>query len=108
MRAHAREHEDIGAKKRRAKRKLITRTAPPPAVPPAPVPPGNPNTHFEAAWTDSWQRRRCKHRHRTLIEAAQCAKPHGCGWYAFAVQDGEGRELTEQEDEIVNRFRFGG
>ncbi len=110
MRAHAHNHDDIPGKKRRAKRKLTTRTAPPPPppVPPAPAPPANPNTHYEAAWTDSWHHRRCMHRHRTLIEAAQCAKPHGCGWYVFAVEDGEGRELIEQEDEIVNRFRFGG
>jgi hypothetical protein len=109
MRAHARKHEDIPAKKRRSKRKLLTRTTPPPPpppVPPAPAPPGNPDIHYEAAWTDSWQHRRCLHKHTNLIEAAQCAKPHGCGWYVFAVENGKGRELDEKEDEIVNGYRF--
>jgi hypothetical protein len=46
------------------------------------------------------------HKHRTLIEAARCAKPHGCGWYVFAVENDEGRQLSEEEDEIVNGFRF--
>jgi hypothetical protein len=48
----------------------------------------------------------CDHNHGTLIEAAQCAEPTGCGWYVIGVQDGEARQLTDEEDEIVNRFRF--
>jgi hypothetical protein len=39
------------------------------------------------------------HKHRTLIEAAQCAMPHACGWYVFAVENDEGRQLSEEEDE---------
>ena len=31
-----------------------------------------------------------------------------CGWYVFVVENGEGRELTEQEDQVVNSPRFGG
>jgi hypothetical protein len=104
MRAHAHNNEDIPKRRRRAKRKLITRTTPPP--PPPPAPPANPNTHYEAGWSDSWQHRRCMHKHQTLIEAARCAKPHGCGWYVFAVENDEGRQLSEEEDEIVNGFRF--
>jgi hypothetical protein len=106
MRAHAHDNEDIPAKRRRAKRKLITRTTPPTPPPAPPSPPTNPNVHYEAAWTDSWQHRRCMHKHRTLIEAARCAMPHACGWYVFAVENDEGRQLSEEEDETVNRFRF--
>jgi len=40
------------------------------------------------------------------MEAAQCATPHGCGWYVFAVENGEGRQLNDEEEEIVNRHRF--
>jgi hypothetical protein len=104
MRAQARRHEDFAANKRRSKRKLIRTAEPPP--PPPPAPPANPNTHYEAAWSDSWQHRRCMHKHRTLIEAARCAQPRGCGWYVFAVENDEGRQLSEEEDEIVNGFRF--
>jgi len=79
------------------------RTAPPP---PPPIHPDI-HLHYEAGWTDSWSHRRCLHQHRTPIEAAQCALPHGCGWYVFAVENGEGRELRDGEEEIVNGYRFG-
>jgi hypothetical protein len=46
------------------------------------------------------------HKHQTLVEAAQCAMPTGAGWYVFAVENGEGRELNEKEDGIVNGYRF--
>jgi hypothetical protein len=46
------------------------------------------------------------HKHQTMIEAAQCAMPTGPGWYVFAVENDEGRELSEKEDEIVNGYRF--
>jgi hypothetical protein len=46
------------------------------------------------------------HQHRTLIEAANCAMPHGAGWYVFAVECGTPRELCDEEDEAVNRLRF--
>jgi hypothetical protein len=65
------------------------------------------NLHYEAAWTDSWSHLRCMHRHRTLIDAAHCAMPHGVGWYVFAVDCGTPRELNSSEEEAVNRFRFG-
>jgi hypothetical protein len=48
------------------------------------------------------------HKHQTLIEAAQCAMPTGAGWYVFAVENGEGRELSEKEDGIVHGYRVGG
>jgi hypothetical protein len=90
--------------KRVAKPKLHKpRTAPPP---PPPSPPTAPSVHYEAGWTDSWSHRRCMHKHQTLIEAAQCAMPTGAGWYVFAVENGEGRELNEKEDGIVNGYRF--
>jgi hypothetical protein len=66
----------------------------------------NVNIHFEAGWTDSWSHRRCLHEHRTLLEAAACAAPHGAGWYVFAVEDDRPRQLKAAEDEIVNEFRF--
>ena len=66
------------------------------------------NPHYEAAWTESWSHRRCLHAHPTLLEAAKCAMPHGAGWYVFAVESGRPRELNEEEEDGVNRFRFGG
>jgi hypothetical protein len=65
------------------------------------------NLHYEAAWTDSWSHRRCLHEHHTLIDAANCAMPHGAGWYVFAVESGTPRELDAQEEDAVNEFRFG-
>jgi hypothetical protein len=63
--------------------------------------------HYEAAWNDSWHFRRCGHSHPTLIEAAECAMHYGCGWYVLAVEFGDiRRDLTEAEEEVVNRFRF--
>jgi hypothetical protein len=67
----------------------------------------NLDLHYEAAWTDSWSHRRCRHQHRTLIEAAKCAMPNGAGWYVFAVNGGTPRQLTDAEDKIVDEFRFG-
>jgi|ERR1700674_225068 len=65
------------------------------------------NLHYEAAWTESWSHRRCQHEHRTLIDAAKCATPHGAGWYVFAVESGTARELDAAEEDAVNEFRFG-
>jgi hypothetical protein len=65
------------------------------------------NLHYEAAWTDSWSHRRCLHEHQTLIEAAKCAMPQGPAWSVFAVEGGTPRELNEEEERIVNEFRFG-
>jgi len=64
------------------------------------------NLHYEAAWTESWSHRRCMHQHGTLIEAANCAMPHGARWYVFAVECGTPRELGDEEEEAVDRFRF--
>jgi hypothetical protein len=72
--------------------------------PPAPQDPHN--AYYEAGWTDSWSHRHCFHEHRTLLDAAACAAPHGAGWYVFAVEDGSPRQLKAAEDEIVNEFRF--
>jgi hypothetical protein len=105
MRAWARHPSDRPSKRRIPKRKRITRTAPPP--PPPPSPPPSPNIHYEAGWTDSWTHRRCMHKHKTLLEAAKCAMPTGAGWYVFAIEVDEPRELREAEEEIVNRYRFG-
>jgi hypothetical protein len=65
------------------------------------------NLYYQSGWTDSWCHRRCEHVHRTLIAAARCGMQRGCGWYVFATEWGESRELNAEENEIVNRFRFG-
>ena len=64
------------------------------------------NRCYEAAWTDSGCFRRCLHAHPTLIEAAKCAMPHGAGWYVLCVEFEKTRQLTEEEDQVVNEFRF--
>jgi hypothetical protein len=33
--------------------------------------------------------------------------PTGAGWYVFAVENGEPRQLLDAEEETVTRFRFG-
>ena len=63
--------------------------------------------HFEAAWSDSSCYCRCFHTHPTLIQAAKCGSSHP-GFYVIAVELGETRELTPDEDKIVDAFRFGG
>ncbi len=65
------------------------------------------NPYYEAAWTDSWCHRHCLHAHNMLIDAAKCAMPHGAGWYVFAVESGRPRELNDEEEDVVNKFRFG-
>lgn len=67
----------------------------------------NLNLYYEAAWTDSFCHRRCMHEHQTLIEAAQCAAPHGAGWYVIATENGAPRQLDGLEEDVVNEFRFG-
>ncbi len=61
--------------------------------------------HYEAAWTDSWVYCRCFHNHPTLIEAAKCGMPQP-GFYVLAIEQGKERELTTEEDAVVNAFRF--
>jgi hypothetical protein len=63
--------------------------------------------HYEAGWTDSWVHVRCFHKHPTLIDAAKCGMPQP-GLYVLAVEGDAARELTTEEDEVVNRFRFSG
>ena len=63
--------------------------------------------HYEAGWTDSWVHVRCFHKHPTLIDAAKCGMPQP-GFYVLAVDGGSPRELTTEEDEVVNQFRFPG
>jgi hypothetical protein len=65
------------------------------------------NLYYEAGWTDSFCHRRCMHEHSTLIEAAECGMPHGAGWYVLAVENGTPRQLLGDEEDIVNKFRFG-
>jgi|SRR5580692_4382013 hypothetical protein len=103
MRAYARKHKPADRIIKKSKRQLLKSLT----VPPPPAPPPSANTHFEAAWTDSWSHRRCLHEHKTLWEAIKCAMPRGCGWYVFAVEDGKPRELRDAEDEVVNCYRFG-
>lgn len=47
------------------------------------------------------------HEHPTLLEAARCAMPHGAGWYVLAVENGTPRQLLGDEEDVVNKFRFG-
>jgi hypothetical protein len=61
--------------------------------------------HFESAWSDSSCYCRCFHTHSTLIEAAKCGAPHP-GFYVVAIESGETRELTADEDKVVDAFRF--
>jgi hypothetical protein len=61
--------------------------------------------HYEAAWSDSSCYCRCFHTHPTLIEAAKCGLPQP-GFYVIAIESGETRELTADEDKVVNAFRF--
>ena len=104
MRAWAPKRPDRPADRRIPKRKRLTRTSPPP---PPPSPPLQPNIRYECGWTDSWCHRRCEHSHGSLLEAAKCGMQHGCGFYVFAYEGGVARELRDEEDEIVNRYRFG-
>jgi hypothetical protein len=46
------------------------------------------------------------HTHQMLIDGAECAMPHGAGWYVFAVECGTPRELNDVEEGAVNKFRF--
>jgi len=62
--------------------------------------------HFEAAWSDSSCYCRCFHTHPTLIEAAKCGASHP-GFYVVAIESGETRALTPDENKIVDGFRFG-
>jgi hypothetical protein len=64
-----------------------------------------PNLFYEGAWTESWCRRRCQHRHRTVAEAAECAVLEGPAWYVFAVQDGKPRQLTNTEERSLQELR---
>ena len=105
MRSYARRTSRPGKFSKRKQRK--NRAVAPPPPPPTPPAPPIPNIHYEAGWNDSWSFRRCLHEHRTLLEAAKCAMPQGCGWYVFAVENGEPRQLDGAEDEIVHRFRLG-
>jgi hypothetical protein len=61
--------------------------------------------HYEAAWSDSSCYCRCFHAHPTLIDAAKCgmAQP---GFYVIAVASDLTRELTADEEKIVDAFRF--
>jgi hypothetical protein len=61
--------------------------------------------HYEAAWSDSRAYTRCFHEHRTLIEAAKCGMPQP-GFYVLAMEQGKERQLTTDEDAVVNAFRF--
>jgi hypothetical protein len=66
-----------------------------------------PNIYYAAAWTDSWHHRHCLHKHKTLIEAAECAMPNGAAWYIFAIEGTMFRQLTRAEERALNEFRFG-
>ena len=62
------------------------------------------NVYHEAAWTDSWCHRHCLHAHQN---AHRRSKMRHAGWYVFAVESGRPRELNDEEEDVVNKFRFG-
>jgi hypothetical protein len=103
MRAFARKGSHRSPHTQIPRRTRAKHTSTPPTPPSSPP---SPKLHFEAGWTDSWSHRRCMHKHKTLKEAAKCAMPTGCGWYVFAVEDDEPRELNEKEERIVHQFRL--
>jgi hypothetical protein len=61
--------------------------------------------YYEAAWTDSWAYCQCFHSHQTIMDAARCG-PKQRGFYLVAVEAGVSRELTADEDKIVDAVRF--
>jgi hypothetical protein len=61
--------------------------------------------HYEAAWTDSWAYCQCFHSRQTIMEAAKCGLTRP-GFYVVAVEAGVSRELTADEDKIVDTVRF--
>ena len=63
--------------------------------------------HYEAGWTESGHTYRCFHEHPVIEKAVACASVHGAGWYVFAVENKQGRQLTQEEEEIVDAIRFG-
>ena len=52
--------------------------------------------YYFAAWTDSGCLLGCDHQHETVISATACISHAGC--YVIAVEDGELRALTDQEE----------
>jgi hypothetical protein len=66
----------------------------------------NKSLHYEAGWTESWNHLRCWHDHETIQAAAECATPHGAGWYVFAVENGTPRQLQQDEEDAERKFRF--
>ena len=62
--------------------------------------------HYEVGWTEIRTHRRCLRKHPTVPEAVACASAHGAGWCVFAVENDEGRELTETEERLVKGLSF--
>jgi hypothetical protein len=62
--------------------------------------------HYEAAWSDSSWYCRCFHAHPTLTEATKCGMKQP-GFYVIAVEADLTRELTADEERVVDAFRFG-
>lgn len=57
--------------------------------------------YYFAAWTDSGCLIGCEHQHESVISAAHCIA--SAGGYVIAVDDGQLRELNEQEE---REFQF--
>jgi hypothetical protein len=73
---------------------------------PAATKPAPNRLHYEAGWTESGINRRCLHKHLTIPEAVACASVQGAGWYVFAIENRTGRQLTETEEDLVNKLRL--
>jgi hypothetical protein len=65
------------------------------------------NRHYEVWWSDSGWLSSCQHRHDGLRDAVTCGMAQRAGWYLVAVEFDTPRELTAEENKIVDTFRFG-
>ena len=64
------------------------------------------NRHYEVWWSDSGSQYSCQHAHSRLRDAAQCGVTKRTSWYVVAVEYKISRELTKEEEQVVNDFRF--
>ncbi len=61
--------------------------------------------YYFAAWTDSHCLVGCEHQHETIVSAVACCKSAGA--YVVAVENGELRELRENEEPQFQYAMYG-
>jgi hypothetical protein len=61
--------------------------------------------HYFAAWTDSDCLVGCDHEHQTVISAVSCIR--SCGGYVVAVENGQLRQLDDQEELEFQHAMYG-